>query len=244
MTKLPIQTAYVKINPEAVRSLPHADINCFEARPEDPSQIKGGLILIQEIFGVNHAIQTVSKHYASLGYWVFAPAYFDHVKRDVELGYEKADMEAGMGLLTQIGFDQCLADTKAAGIEMNKKLAALSGAKRKTAVVGYCLGGSLVWAASAKTDGIFSAGSGYYGGQVLQMMDLKPKFPVILHFGKEDHHIPLDKVAEVAKAHPEVPVYLYDAGHGFANVDKKDFSKEAEALAEKRTLEHFTTHLS
>ena len=235
-----IQTGTVKINPEATRRLPHAEIGGFEARPVDSNQIVGGLILIQEIFGVNHSIQELSKHYASLGYWVIAPAYFDHIERDIELGYEGPDMEKGMSFLKQVGFDQCLADTKQAGIDLNAKLATLAGRKRKTGVVGFCLGGSLVWAAASKTEGVFVAGSGYYGGQIIQMKDEKPKIPVILHFGKKDAHIPLDGIQKVQEANPEVPIYLYDADHGFSNTDKKVFSPEASALAEKRTLELFS----
>jgi carboxymethylenebutenolidase len=114
-----------------------------------------------------------------------------------------------------------------------------SDTKRKTAVVGFCLGGSLVWALSCKTEGIFSAGSGYYGGNIVQMKEETPKNPVILHFGEKDTHIPKEAVQKIKDAHPEIPIYTYDADHGFANTDKKVFSRESSDLAEKRTLEFF-----
>ena len=242
-SELNIQTSTITISgeiyPGKTPPLPHASISGFEARPVDPAQVRGGLVLIQEIFGVNHSIQELSRHYASLGFWVIAPAFFDHVEPNVQLGYADADLKKGMSLLTAVGFEQCLADTKQAGIDLNTKLSTLPGSKRKTAIVGYCLGGSLVWAAACKTSGIFSAGSGYYGGGILQMKDEQPNIPVILHFGKKDAHIPLDGIQKIQDAHPNIPVYLYEADHGFANTDKTVFHQDSSDLAEKRTLDFF-----
>jgi carboxymethylenebutenolidase len=243
MSNITIQTGQVTLHSEIIRTLPFSVISGFEARPVDPKLIRGGLVLLQEIFGVNHSIQELCKHYASLGFWVIAPAFFDHVEPNLELGYEKPDFEKGLALLSQIGFDQCFSDAKQAGIDLNLKLATLTGTKIKTAVVGFCLGGSLVWALSSKTSGIFAAGSGYYGGNIVQMKNDSPKIPLILHFGEKDAHISKDAVEQIKKAQPEVPVFVYDADHGFSNTDKKEFSSVASALAEKRTLELFSKAL-
>jgi carboxymethylenebutenolidase len=234
-----IQTGSVKLNPEIIKILPHASIGAFEARPVDPAQIRGGLVVIQEIFGVNQHIQAVCKQYASQGYWVIAPALFDHVEPSLDLKYEGDDWKKGYGMMLEIGFDQFFADSKAAGIELNHRLATLPGAKRKAAVVGYCLGGSLVWALSCQTNGIFQAGSAYYGSQVLKMMDAKPNNPVILHFGEKDEHIPVSEVKEFSKQHPASPVYLYPADHGFNCMDRSAYDAASAELAEKRTLDFF-----
>ena len=105
-------------------------------------------------------------------------------------------------------------------------------------ITGYCYGGSVVWAAAGRYHGL-SAASGYYGGNIGQMIDLNPKCPTILHFGKEDHGIPMEVVHKVEAAHPDVKVYVYPAGHGFNSDRRTDYHEESAKLARKRTLELF-----
>ena len=105
-------------------------------------------------------------------------------------------------------------------------------------ITGYCYGGSVTWAAACRCDGL-AAGSGYYGSLVPQLANEQPKCPVILHFGEHDHGIPMEGVNKVKAAHPEVPVYIYDAGHGFNSDRRTDYNEAAAKLARQRTLELF-----
>ena len=110
-------------------------------------------------------------------------------------------------------------------------------------VVGYCWGGSLAWNAATRVEGV-SCAVGYYGGMIPDMADEKPKCPIMLHFGEEDQSIPMDGVEKVKAAHPDVPLHVYPAGHGF-NCDQRDsYHEESAKLARERTLEFFEQHLS
>lgn len=227
-------------SPVAAETLAHGEFTVFEARPHDESTIRGGLILVQEIFGVNDHIRSVARHYAELGYAVWAPAYFDHVKPGVELGYEGDAMPKGRALANKIGWEIPLEDSRIAAEALK---ATLPAAHRHLGIIGYCWGGSLAWLAACRLNETFSAASSYYGRAALEHAKEVPKIPLVMHFGKQDEHIPVDQVGELAKLHPEVPVHLYDAGHGFNCDARKDFDAEAAALAERRTLELFEKYL-
>jgi carboxymethylenebutenolidase len=238
-----IRTQFIQLQPEAAKAQKYSEIGAYEARPEDPSQIKAGLVVMQEIFGVNRHLKQVTEAYAKLGFWVITPAFFDHAEKNVELGYEKSDFEKGMQYLNQVSVEQCFLDSKQAGRVLQQKLSELPGAKRKIAAVGYCLGGSLAWGLSCKTENIFQVASSYYGGNVPSAKKDQPKNPVIFHFGKKDQHIPLDSVQEFQKAHQDLPVHLYDADHGFNNNDKPVYDAVSAKLALERTLAFFAKPL-
>ncbi len=113
----------------------------------------------------------------------------------------------------------------------------------KVGVVGYCWGGSLAYAAACNLPGV-AAAVGYYGGNIAKMLDQRPKVPLMLHFGEHDDHIPMSDVETIKASVPDVPVYTYDAGHGF-NCDARgsyDKASAVEALA--RTLAFFGQHLT
>ena len=110
-------------------------------------------------------------------------------------------------------------------------------------VVGFCWGGTLAWTAAAELPGV-SAAVGYYGGNILAMTDLQPKCPVILHFGAKDGHIPVDKVREFAAARPELPIYIYDADHGFNCDARGSYDAASAKLAQERSSAHFAKHLA
>jgi carboxymethylenebutenolidase len=192
---------------------------------------RGGLVLIQEIFGVTEHIKSVSDGYADEGYEVLGPSLYDREAPGFQAGYSPEDMQRAVKLARQDHpFAQSVADACTC-------VAALKD-KGPVFMVGYCYGGSVVWAAACECEGL-SAASSFYGSQVPAMADRQPKCPVICHFGKHDHGIPLDGVKKVQAAHPDVPVYIYDAGHGF-NSDRPDHHDEAAAtLARQRTLELF-----
>jgi carboxymethylenebutenolidase len=192
---------------------------------------RGELVVIQEIFGVTDHIKAVSDGYADDGYEVLAPSLFDREEPGFVTGYSPDEMQRAIKMARQTHpFDQSVADA----------CACVSALKDSGPVfmVGYCYGGSVVWAAACACDGL-AAASSFYGSQLPAMADRQPKCPVIAHFGEYDSGIPLDGVKKFEAAHPEVPVYIYDAGHGF-NSDRPDHHNEAAArLARQRTLELF-----
>lgn len=203
-------------------------------RAEPSGDPRGGLVVIQEIFGVNSHIRAVADGFAAEGYVALAPAMFDRVGPGIELGYSPEDVEKGREIRARIDYDDAVRDMGAA-------VSALAGLP--VGVVGYCWGGSLAWSAATRLDGL-KAAVGYYGGFIPEMADETPRHPVMLHFGESDESIPLEGVDKVKAAHPDVPIYLYPAGHGF-NCDQRGSYDEASArLARERTLAFFAEHLA
>ena len=207
------------------------DGHSFSAYRADPAGArKGALVVIQEIFGVNHHIRNVCDRFAALGYVAVAPALFDRAQKGVELGYDQAGISAGRELIGKISFDGILADTQAT-IDYAKQFG-------KVGIVGYCLGGSVAFMAATRLDGL-AAAVGYYGGRVAAVAEEKPKVPTILHFGDQDQSIPMSDVEKVKAARPDVPVYVYSAGHGFVCDERPSFNEVANKVALERTLAHF-----
>lgn len=209
------------------------ELSAYRADPAGKS--KGGLVVIQEIFGVNSHIREVCDGYAKEGYAAVAPALFDRAEPGFEVGYTPEDIARGREMRGKIGWEGVINDVAAA-----IKAASDAG---KVGVVGFCFGGSVAWLAATRLSGI-SCSVGYYGGQIAQFKDEKAKVPVMLHFGDKDQSIPLSDVEAIKKAQPGVPVYIYPgAGHGFSCDHRASFHKESHALARKRTLEFFAKHI-
>ena len=207
-------------------------ISAYKALPS--GKPKGGMVVCQEIFGVNHHIRNVADRYAAQGYAAIAPALFDRVEPNVELGYSAQDVPAGAGIRARTRLEDTLADIEAA-------VAALAGSG-PIGVVGYCWGGTLAYAAACRVGGI-GAAVGYYGGGIAGMLSEKPRVPVMLHFGEKDQHISMDDVNKIRRAYPSMPVFVYDADHGFNCDERGSYDKTAADLAAKRTLEFFAEHL-
>jgi carboxymethylenebutenolidase len=210
------------------------ELDAYVAKPEgDPI---AALVVIQEIFGVNKHIRAVADGYAKDGFLAVAPALFDRFERGVDIGYEGKDMEKAMSFIPKLNVEQLSNDTAAAIKYAREKTG------KKTGIVGYCLGGSISWLAASQ--GIVDAAVGYYGGMIAQFADAPIKAPIILHFGKKDAHISEEDRAKIAAAHPEVPIYLYDAGHGFNCDMRKDFDASSAKLARERSLEFLKKNLA
>lgn len=207
----------------------------LSAHRADPEETPRGLVVVaQEIFGVNEHIRGVCRRFAERGYVAVAPALFDRVERGVEMGYGPDDVARGRGLKAKAGLDGALADLAAArAVEMGLP----------AAVVGYCWGGLLAWAAAARLDGLAAAVS-YYGGGIGGMAEETPRCPVMLHFGERDHAIPPEEVEKVRRAHPDLPVHLYPAGHGFNCEPRASYDAASADLAFRRTLEFLGRHLA
>jgi carboxymethylenebutenolidase len=200
---------------------------------------KGGLVLLQEIFGVNSHIRSVADAYAEDGYLVVAPSTFHRVKPDVDLGYTEADMGVGFEL------KKAVEDLPEPGVMLDIQAAIEHAAEGgKVGIVGYCWGGLLTWRAACTLDGL-SAAVPYYGGGMTAGTEpaRTPKVPVMVHFGEQDHWIPLDSVRAFEKLHPEVQVHIYVANHGFNCDQRGSYNEEAAKLARKRTLAFLAEHL-
>lgn len=216
-----------------------AKVPAYVAQPS--GKPKGGVVVLQEIFGVNPHIRNVADGYAAEGYLAVAPATFHRVKAGVELGYTQEDMTAGFGLKTAVeglSGQGVMPDIQAA-IDY-----AAQRSGRKVGIVGFCWGGLLTWRAACTLTGL-SAAVPYYGGGVTTPEEAarKPLVPVLAHFGERDHWIPLDSVQAFDRAQPGVEVHVYQADHGF-NCDQRGSYDEAAALtARDRTLAFFDKHL-
>ena len=208
-------------------------ISAYESRPK--SATRGGLILLQEIFGVNHHIRSVADSYAAEGYRVVAPALFDHIERGVELGYQGEDMVRAKDLRSKVSFDQALEDVAAA-----RDLLSDVGA---VAVLGYCWGGAIAWLAACRLSGIRAAVS-YYGGGIGSFAHETPRCPVQCHFGETDTVIPMADVEKVRLTHPQgVEVHVYPAGHGFSCDERGSYHAESATIARRRSLDFLCKHI-
>jgi carboxymethylenebutenolidase len=202
------------------------ELGGYVARPE--GEPVAGLVVVQEIFGVNAHIRSVTDGWAKDGYLAIAPAVFDRIEPGVELGYEGADMQRAMTFIPKLDVEKALLDTKAA-MEY-----AASATGKKVGVIGYCFGGTVAWLAATRLGA--SAAVGYYGGRIAQYANENPACPVMLHFGRQDAHIPAEEVDKVKSAHPEVEIYWYDAGHGFNCDARGSYNAAAANLARARSL--------
>ena len=211
-----------------------SDGHQFAAYRADPEGApRGGVVIIQEVFGLNDHVRGVCDGYAADGYAVVAPALFDRVEQGVELGYQGDDLARGRDLRGALGWDQPLLDLSAAINELK--------AAGKVGAVGYCWGGSLAWLCATRLG--VDASVCYYGGQIADFVEESPACPVMLHFGEKDAFIPNEKVALIAKKHPDLPLYTYPAGHGFNCESRADYHPESAERARSRTLEFLSTHL-
>ena len=208
----------------------------FSAYRATPSGTpRGGIVVVQEIFGVNQHIRKVADSFAADGYVAIAPALFDRVERGYESGYGPQDIERGRATRGKLSTDHAMMDVKATVKELAK-----SG---KVGVVGYCFGGTIAWLAGTRLDGV-AAAVGYYGGGVADAADEKPKAPVMLHFGETDASIPKEAYEKVMKAHPNVPTFIYaGAGHGFVCDERGSYHADSAKQARERTNEFFRKHI-
>ena len=215
-------------------SLTAADGHALSAWRAGPEGATRGLVVVQEIFGVNAHIRGVAERFAAQGYLVIAPALFDRVRPGIELGYTPDDVTEGLAVRAKVPEAGALADIAAAA-------AALGG--RRLGIVGYCWGGSLAWLGATRTT-LFAAASGWYGGGIAAARAETPHCPVQLHFGAEDHGIPLTDVESIRAAQPGVEIHIYPgAGHGFGCDARGSFSPPDAALAQERTLAFFARNL-
>lgn len=185
-------------------------LNAYKAEPA--GKPKGGIVIIQEIFGFNKHMREVADRWASKGYLAIGPHMFDRVEKGLDLGYVEKDFAKGRETRGKLTDDMILADV-AAAVEAAK-------AGGKVGIIGFCFGGYVTYLSACNVDGIACAMS-YYGGGIAAKKDLKPKCPIHLNFGDKDAAIPLSDVDAIKKAQPDAKVFVYDdAGHGFCTDDR------------------------
>jgi carboxymethylenebutenolidase len=196
---------------------------------------KAAVVVIQEIFGVNHHIRSVCDRFAGEGYVAIAPAIFDRLERNFQCGYSPDEIANARKFVANPDWPAMLRDTQAA-------IDAVGGVGA-VGIVGFCLGGSVAYAAATKLTGL-SAAIGYYGGAIVRFADDKPKVPTQLHFGEKDAGIPLADVETIRTKRPEVEIYIYPgAQHGFHCDERASYDKTSADIAWPRSLGFFAKHL-
>ena len=197
-------------------------------RDSPPDARRGGLIVIQEIFGVTDHIREVAASYAEEGFETLCPSLYDRQQRDFEAAYSAEDVGRARALSEAAPWAEVAADLAACAAALAPPVFA----------VGFCWGGSAAWLAACRVDGL-AAASCYYGRRIPELLAETPRCPVICHFGRRDASIPPEMVDQIAEAYPEMPVYRYDAGHGFNSDRRADYDPDSARLARLRTLQLF-----
>jgi carboxymethylenebutenolidase len=188
---------------------------------------RGGVVVVQEIFGVNHHIRAVCDRLAALGYAAVAPALFDRFQPDFQSGYSPQEVAAARQLAMQRDWDAALRDTEAA-----VKVLRPTGS---VAVIGFCMGGTMAFLAATRLERIAAAVS-FYGGQITGFADEVPRCPTQMHFGEHDEHIPMTDVEAIRAKRPDCEIHVYPAGHGFYCDERASFHAPSATLAWERTL--------
>jgi len=203
------------------------ELGAYRAAPRDAR--RGGLVLVQEIFGVTGHIRELCEGFAEEGYEVIAPSFYDRLESGFAADYTPDDIAKGRNYSEETPWDQVAGDLQAA----------IDSLQPPVFVVGYCWGGTAAWLAACRCDGV-AAASCFYGRRIPELVHEQPQCPTILHFGRSDPAIPPEVVEFIIEAHPEVPVFIYDAGHGFVSDRRADYNADCARLARLRTLQLFT----
>lgn len=209
------------------------ELGAYRTRPE--GKPRGAVVVIQEIFGVNSHIRTVCDRFAAQGYVAIAPSLFDRSERNFQSGYSPDEIANARKFVANPDWAAFMRDTQAA-IDAVKDVGPVG-------IIGFCLGGSVAFAAATRLDGL-SAAIGYYGGAVVRFADETPKVPTQLHFGAKDHGIPLSDVETIRAKRPDVEVFVYeDAEHGFNCDQRPSYHKPSADIARERSLAFLAQHL-
>jgi carboxymethylenebutenolidase len=208
-------------------------MGAYRADPQGPA--KGGIVVIQEIFGVNHHIRAVCDRLANEGYTAVAPALFDRIEPNFECGYTPDEIANARKFVANPDFGAMLRDAQAAIDELKKE--------GPVAILGFCMGGTISFLAAADGTGL-SAAVCCYGGHIIKLVDKMPKCPTQMHFGEKDASIPMSDVDTIKNKHPECEIFVYpDAGHGFCCDERGSYNEAACKLAWRRSMEFLKQNL-
>jgi carboxymethylenebutenolidase len=207
-------------------------IGAYLAKPQGTPE--GGIVVVQEIFGVNAHVRGVTDRFAALGYTAIAPAFFDHVEAGVELGYGEDDFKRGRALVGEIGFETALEDVASAAESIRSA--------GRVGVVGYCWGGTVALLSATR---LGLPAVSYYGARTVAFLGERPRAPVQFHFGEADASIPPEAVRKHRAAYPDLEVYTYPTGHAFnREVDPSHYDAASAQLALERALAFFAKNLA
>jgi carboxymethylenebutenolidase len=208
------------------------EFTTYIAKPA--GKARGAVVIVQEIFGLSPWVLRTADSYAADGYLTVAPALFDRIRRDLVLGYSPPEMQQAMGYRKQVDTAKAVLDIAAA--------AAMARHAGKVAVIGFCWGGTLAWAAASELP--LGAAVCYYGSGIAGLLPKVPACPTLFHSGEQDKSIPLSDVERLRAAFPQGVYHLYAAGHAFANDDRPDhYDAGASALARSRTNAFLAQHI-
>lgn len=196
---------------------------------------RGGLVLLQEIFGLTQHIQEQCDRFAAAGFEVLAPSLFDRAAPGLRLSYDEAGWKQAIALLRGHAFDLGVEDT-AVCVERLRPAGPVF-------VLGYCYGGSLAWTAAGELPGLSGAVS-YYGGKLPTIAAQPPLCPALVHLGRDDTEIPMRATRDALEQHSAVEVLTYPAGHGFNSDRRPDFDALSAELAFRETLRFLEKHAS
>lgn len=203
-------------------------LSVYEAVPSKPNG--AGLVLLQEIFGLNQHIRSLCDRYGKQGFHVVAPALFDRIQPRLELGYSAEELRHGRSIRLQIPWGHIVQDVRAA-------CSLLSDCNRR-GIIGYCWGGSVAWLSAARIDD-FATAVVYYGPQIVpELLHERPHCPVLMHFADDDPWVPTTDIEKIrGVGYRDVQICVYHASHGF-NCDARDnYHSPSARLAAQRTLE-------
>jgi carboxymethylenebutenolidase len=201
-------------------------LGAYRADPAGAPQ--AGIVVIQEIFGVNHHIRSVCDRFAAEGYAAVAPALFDRIQPDYQSGYSPEEIERSRKFVANPDWDAMMRDTQAAIAQVKSA--------GPVAIMGFCMGGTIAFLAATRLDGLYAA-VGYYGGRIAAFADEKPRCPTQLHFGEKDQSIPMSDVETIKQKRPDCDIHVYkDAGHGFHCDERGSFHEPSSKTAWGRML--------
>jgi carboxymethylenebutenolidase len=211
----------------------HFQLGGYRADPATPA--KAAVVVIQEIFGVNHHIRSICDRLAREGYAAVAPSIFDRLEPNFQSGYSPEEVANARKFVANPDWTAMLRDTQAA-IDAVRDVGPVG-------IVGFCLGGSVAYGAATRLSGL-KAAIGYYGGAIVRFADDRPTVPTQLHFGAKDAGIPLSDVETIRSKRPEVEIHVYeDAQHGFNCDERASYDKASADIAWPRSLDFFAKHL-
>jgi carboxymethylenebutenolidase len=198
-------------------------------RAEPKTAARGGVVVLQEIFGLTDHIKDICARFADAGYVAIAPSLFDRVERGFQAGHDPEGVKKGIGGVVASPWPQVTADIQTA----------IDALPQPVYVTGFCYGGAATWVAASHCTGL-KAASCFYGRLIADILDAnKPQIPVMLHYGARDASIPPENYERVRLATPDSPLYVYDAGHGFCREGSSDFHAASRDLAMTRTMDWF-----
>ncbi len=213
---------------ERITIVSRADKVALSALHLRASNPVGGVVVLQEIFGLTDHIADIASVFAHAGYDVIAPSLFDRIEPNFQAGMDPDGVKKGIAAVAASPWPQVIDDIQAA----------IDALPQPVYVTGFCYGGTAAWMAAAHCTGL-KAASCFYGRLIADHLDSRPKVPVMLHYGARDASIPPENIERVRGAAPDAPLYLYDAGHGFCRAGSHDYDAPARELALTRTLDWF-----